>query len=123
EALRALRLERDATFHVALSRVDLALRRAERNRTHEPRAPVLRRDALQLAQQLAIAVGVRRVLPGVARREHARRSAERIDRQPGIVGEGQQAALLGVGPRLEHGVLLEGVAGLLDLRLNRSEER
>src|SRR5690606_30414003 len=76
------------------------------------------RDVFQRGQQLGV---VRRVAlaVGVACRVDARRAAEGVDRQAGIVGQCRQAGDTGGIARLENGVLDERQAGLL--RFHRGE--
>ena len=77
--------------------LDRRPRRAARARRASPPSPTVTNCAVrsarvtQLAQQLSAVVGVRRVLAGEARRVHARRAAERVDVQAGVVGDGRQA--------------------------------
>ena len=63
-------------------------------------------------QQKLVSCGVRIVVPaGIARRVHAGRTAERIDLETGVVRRA------GHGDGLQIGVFLEGLAGLVDLKV------
>ena len=53
----------------------------------EPRVAQRRVDAFELTEQLGHIVGVGRVGSGVARRVHAGRACERVDLEPGVVGD------------------------------------
>ena len=70
---------------------------------------------LEVLQQEGHPVPVRGAGPSVSGRPDPRRSVQDVDFQPGVVGQGGQAAGCGVGDGLDAGVLLEGVPRFLHL--------
>ena len=69
-------------------------------------------------QQELVSCGVRIVVPaGIARRVHAGRTVERIDLEAGVVRDGGLPRRAGHGDGLQIGVFLEGLAGLVDLKV------
>ncbi len=80
------------------------------------------RDILHGLQQLGV---VRRVAPavGIARRVDARRAAEEVHRQPGVVGQRRQAGEACGVACLEDGVLDEGKTGFLRFHLAELADR
>ena len=80
------------------------------------------RNVLQRGQQLGI---VRRIAlaVGVACRVDARRTAEGVDRQAGIIGQRRQAGDAGGVARLENGVLDERKTGFLRLHRGKFTDR
>ena len=66
------------------------------------------------------------VRPAHLRRIDARRAVERLDAEPGIVGERNEPRSLRGGARLQHGVVAEGrpcLLGLLKAERRRAERR
>ena len=90
EAIAPCRPERDDPLARAVGRAHVAIRRRQRHRAAEPRRASVPWHAGQRVEQLAIAVGVRRARPGIARGIDSRRAVQRIHLQPGIVGPGPQ---------------------------------
>ena len=69
-------------------------------------------------QQELVSRGVRIVVPaGIARRVHTGRTVERIDLESGVVRDGGLPRRAGHGDGLQIGVFLEGLAGLVDLKV------
>ena len=69
----------------------------------------------QAFEEQGVVAGVGLGFAGEARRQHARRAAEGVDAQPGVVGEGRQAGGAGGVAGLGDGVLDEAGVGLLGL--------
>ncbi len=72
-------------------------------------------DAVQRLEQARHVVGVADPLAGIAGRAHPRRTVQRLDLQPRVVGDGGQAGAGGGGAGLLQGILDEGRC-ILDYR-------
>src|SRR5204863_6120667 len=75
-------------------------------------ATLPRGNACELAQELGVVLIVGRTGPRVAPRANAGGATERLDLDPGVVGEGGQSRRPRREPRLDPGVGLEGQAVL-----------
>ena len=80
------------------------------------------RDILQGVQQLGVVGGVTLAI-GIARRVDARRAAEEVHGQAGVVGQRRQAGDASGIARLEDGVLDERQAGFLRLDAGEFADR
>ena len=72
-------------------------------------------DAAERVEQLGHVVGVGGRLPRVAGGPHPGRAAERVDLEPGVVGEGREAGRLAQRDRLQPRVVFERDPGLVDV--------
>ena len=104
--------------HPALKCLQMAVRPGHAERRDEVRSPG-RRGRRALCAQAVFDLPHRgsKILgrPGPARRVDARRSAERFDHQPGIVGERRQPRRHGRRHGLDAGILAKARAGFLRL--------
>ena len=73
-------------------------------------------NAVEALQQERVVIGVGSLWAGIARRMHAGRAAQRVDLEPGIVGEQIAVGEAAVVFRLADGVLFERGAGLIRRR-------
>ena len=73
----------------------------QREHAHVARRPTLGRQPVERREQLRVVGRVGGIGAGVALRADARTAVERVDLQPGVVGQRRQARQAGVEPRLE----------------------
>src|SRR4029079_15251791 len=75
------------------------------------------RQPIQGPEELRVVARIGRIGTAVALGADTRPTIERVDLQPGVVGQRRQARQPSVVARLERGIRLEGLAGLLGLAL------
>ena len=95
-AIRPRHVPRANVSALAAARARVAGQR-QREHAHVARPASLGRQAVERGEQLGVVVGVGGVLAGVAPRPDARPAVERVDLEPGVVGERRQAG--GARPR------------------------
>jgi len=106
EPAAAARLVRNAAFDNAVKDAEEPFAFDQRDHADEARRTIA--DASKFFQQEAVVGFIGRVRPGESRRIHARRAAQRVHFQAGIVCKQQAAGVRAVVARLPNGVFLEG---------------